>query len=118
MDPYLEHSDLWRSVHGLFISEATRALNLLLPEKYYARNDVRTYETSDRFVYPDVNIELVREQRAQYRTGTSIAEPPDEPAVAHFLPFEMREDFLEIRATADSRKVTIIELLSHSNKAA
>src|SRR5258708_10177086 len=117
MNPYLEHSDLWRSVHGLLIAKATEALNSTLPKKYYARNDIRTYQATERDVYPDVSVDIVRETKSVYHAGTAVADPPAAPATAKYNFFEMREGFIEIRLSSDNKKVTVIELLSHANKA-
>src|SRR5207237_1901650 len=41
MDPYLEAPDIWPDLHEALASEMRAELNLLLPQPYYARLEVR-----------------------------------------------------------------------------
>jgi hypothetical protein len=41
MDPYLEAADIWLDFYETFSSEVRAELNLLLPQPYYVRLEVR-----------------------------------------------------------------------------
>jgi len=122
MDPYLEHSALWPGVHQGFITYATEALNAILPAHYVASINERLYVVQpDRDIYPDVMVlEHPSAQRQTQREGaTATAVAIDPPWVLTIEPIEMREVFIEILPVADeSRVITVIEVLSPSNKTA
>ena len=123
IDPYLEHPALWPGVHQAFITYASELLNALLPPAYVSSINERLYVVQpERSIYPDV---MVVEQpttsrptvQDAARATTSAAIDP--PWILTLEPVEMREAFIEILAVADqSRIVTVIEVLSPSNKAA
>lgn len=123
MDPYLEHPVLWPGVHQGLIGNARAALNAILPPQYVADMGERLYIVQpERSIYPDV---LVLEHPSagapveQAAGGTAVAVASDPPWVVTIAPAEMREVFIEILAVADqSRVVTVIEVLSPSNKTA
>ena len=62
MDPYLEAADIWPDFHEAFASEIRAELNLLLPQPYYARLEVRPEvgivddEGTSRRIVPDVTV--------------------------------------------------------------
>ena len=123
MDPYLEHPALWPGVHQGLITYMQAALNTLLPPHYVADIGERLYVVQpERSIYPDV---VVIEHpsdlplAAQGGPGASGAAVSDPPWILTLYPVEMREVFIEILTTGDeSRVVTVIEVLSPSNKTA
>jgi hypothetical protein len=123
MDPYLEHPALWPGVHQGLITYMQAALNTLLPPHYVADIGERLYVVQpERSIYPDV---VVIEHpsdlplAAQGSTSASGAAVSDPPWILTLYPVEMREVFIEILTIGDeSRVVTVIEVLSPSNKTA
>ncbi|MBI3325753.1 MAG: DUF4058 family protein [Nitrospinae bacterium] len=121
MDPYLEHPALWPGVHQRFITHIGDALNAVLPPRYVADIGERLYVVQpERSIYPDVVVlehPSKEAPTAQGAGGTAVAVVSDPPWVLTVQPVEMREVFIEILSVADaSRVVTVIELLSPSNK--
>ncbi len=118
MDPYLEDAVLWPGVHQGLITGIRNALNRLLPPGFVADMGERIYVVQpDRNIYPDV---VVFEQQSpvQPAQASGAAAVADPPPVVQVEPTEVREVFVEIVAVGEeTRVVTVIELLSHSNKA-
>jgi Protein of unknown function (DUF4058) len=122
MDPYLEHPALWPGVHQRFITYVGDALNTVLPTHYVADIGERLYIVQpERSIYPDVVIlEHPSAQPPKEQSGVATAAMvSDPPWVITYHPVEMREVFIEILSVADeSRVITVIEVLSPSNKTA
>jgi hypothetical protein len=123
MDPYLEHPALWPGVHQRLITYLSDSLNTLLPSHYVADIGERLYVVQpERSIYPDVVVveppstgPLSEPQPG----GTAAVLTSDPPWVLTVEPVEVREVFIEILAVGDaSRVVTVIEVLSPSNKTA
>src|SRR5438874_8759234 len=121
MDPYLEHSSLWSGVHQGLITNARAALNRMLPPQYVADIGERLYVVQpERSIYPDVVV--VERPPApppgSLGAGQAVGAMASDPRwVLTVQPAEIREVFIEILATADeSRVITVIEVLSPSNK--
>ncbi|MBI4601568.1 MAG: DUF4058 family protein, partial [Planctomycetes bacterium] len=123
MDPFLEHPGVFPDLHDSFILYLREALQAQLPEPYFAMIRDRLWvELSERFIEPDVHI---RKEGVEKRPGSS---PPNggavgvltrtHPIVIPVYHDERREDFLEIwvRDAAGERVVTVVEILSPSNK--
>jgi hypothetical protein len=122
MDPYLEDPVYWRGAHNGFIAFMMEVLNATLPPAFAANIEERLYVVpSDRSIYADLT---VRKRRAEIpdRAGVGtapVADFADPPGVLSLDPVEMHEWFVEIQTVSDeNRVVTIIEVLSHANKAA
>ncbi len=123
MDPYLEHPAWWPGVHQGMITYARAALNALLPPSYVADIGERLYVLQpERSIYPDAVV--VEPPSAATRPeggarGTTGALTSDPPWVLTVEPVEMREVFIEILSVGDASEViTVIEVLSPSNKTA
>ncbi len=122
MDPYLE-GYLWPDVHSALASKIRQSLTPLLRPKYAARLEV--YMAEDPFpegeigiLYPDVEVvETPQRQRLTQSldSGTLTITPP-----ALALPVtqsvQIRLTSVEIRATANNKLITSIEILSPVNK--
>ena len=117
MDPYLEHHALWPNVHSRLIVALADDLAPRLRPRYYIAVEERTILSGPG----DVTFTL--------RPDAAVIEPqPLHEAVAVYeavthrrtvlvpLPDEIRETYLEIRSTAEDRVVTVVELLSPTNK--
>jgi hypothetical protein len=119
MNPYLEES--WGDVHHRFITYACDHLQRRLPRDLRARADERVFVDSpigkERSIYPDIRVsERARSGRQRLAApagDTAIATPwrvrlSDEP---------MTQGFIEILDIKSGRRVvTVIEVLSPSNK--
>jgi Protein of unknown function (DUF4058) len=121
MDPYLEDPELWGDVHHGLISQTQAALNRLVRPKYVARVELRVYVEDDedpgrRERIPDVRI-LTKKRRpnGHANAARTFRERP-EPIVAE-MPFEeIEEAYLAIKHRETGALVTVIEVLSPSNK--
>src|SRR5271166_6063081 len=125
MDPYLEEPGLWPDVHHELISETRALLNTILRPKYYVRIEERVYISdegdSGRLVMvPDLRIALRPggEGSAFVRgggTAVDIAEPIE---AITLIEEEIRESYVEIVDRVERLVVTVIEVLSPTNKVA
>lgn len=119
MDPYLESH--WRDVHQRLATYACDQLQAKLPGDLIARMEEQVYveprdaQAEGRIIYPDVR---VTEHEDRAGGGAAVAvEVVAEPIVI-FLSEPATEGYIEIReAGTRQRLVTVIEILSHSNKA-
>lgn len=123
MNPYLEAPHLWEEVHTNLIVGMRRYLTELLRPHYRVAIEQRVYLTplpppDDLIGKPDVLL---------YPTegaAVAVAAPPITliEAKVGFIPMpdndETRERYLEIRAVDTHEVITVIELLSPSNKRA
>jgi len=121
MDPYLENPVLWPGVHQGLVTYIRAALNAVLPPGYVADIGERVYIVQpERSVYPDVVVlerPLTKAQPEQGAGGIATAVACDPPLVLTYEPVEIREVFVEILLVGEeSRVVTVIEVLSYSNK--
>lgn len=129
MDPYLEDPTVWRDFHTDFLANVRAALNASLPVTYSAQIEeaVRLVQFDppvERTVIPDVAIARDPSRAtpawdgggggaAGGRGGVAVLEP-----VAVDLPdaVEVRDRWVEVRHLPDRELVTVIELLSPTNK--
>ncbi len=124
MDPYLEAH--WRDVHARWIIYISDALQADLPGALFARVEERVFlemeEGTGRSSYPDVRVVDYQPSTG----GVALASPAesatmlfDEPFVIEAGDESMTETYLEIvDASSGNRVVTVIEVLSPSNKLA
>jgi hypothetical protein len=119
MDPYLEHRGLWEEVHTGLIAAIQQFLSPLVRPHSRVAVEHRTYlavlSPDDLAGKPDV---LVVSPHREAALATP-ADVPDTvgPRVAT-LPMaeEVIERYLEIREVTTGDVITVIEILSHSNK--
>jgi hypothetical protein len=117
MDPYLEQH--WGDVHHNLITFAQGLLNEHLPQDLRARVQERilvALPSADRVYYPDVRV-VEHERQGQGGTAVATSEVTlAEPLEVPFLEPET-QGFIEIIETQPERRViTVIEVLSLSNK--
>ena len=123
MDPYLESTLYWRKVHGHLLSDMTYQLNREIRHLgFVAQYEERCYLMPlPGFVYPDSIV--MRSPQAETRFGSAaVAETQTieatPPLILNLHPELVREPYIEIRTVDDEEAVvTVIELLSPSNKA-
>jgi hypothetical protein len=127
MNPYLENPDLWTEVHHLLISILAETLNPYLLPRYRAAIEKRVYLSGEEALLvgiPDVTVEqrspvLPPELSAQIPANVApgaVATLPMPIQVTVPIPLEIREAYLEIRDVATREVITVLELLSPSNK--
>jgi hypothetical protein len=117
MDPYLEHPTLWPGVHNGLIAALQLFLAPQLRPRYYIAMEERLYITE-----PDQRVFVGRPDLAV--VGHPEAETVLQPApsassvltVQVPLPDEVRETYLEVRETGTDDVVTVLEILSPTNK--
>jgi hypothetical protein len=119
MDPYLEEPSLWPDAHGNLIYRIRADLADRVPERYsvLAERYVWLHEpdadTRTRLGRPDLQL-----TRAEQLSGGLAAVATLSAPATSVLPAVRREGnrFLRIIDRRSRRVVTVIELLSHSNK--
>jgi hypothetical protein len=121
MDPYLEAPWIWPDVHHGLISESQAALNPHLRPRYVARVGLRVYISDDDDPGREALVPDLRVERSPGRKG---AKKKPEPALAVAEPLivptlmdeEIEEAFLKIIHVESEALVTLIEVLSPTNK--
>ncbi len=124
MDPYLEEPSIWPDVHHGLISEMQAQLNRALRPKYHVRIEERVYISDEndagrKTIVPDLriaeNIEPHGRQNPADTGGLAIAEPL---VCTTLIEDEIHEARLEVIDRHNQQVVTVIEVLSPSNKMA
>ena len=128
MDPYLENSARWRDFHQRLMTYACDAIQPLLPPKYLAQLDERlTVGSTGRQILPDVTVlRTLREAQVEYAVAIADAPPPNPLPAAPTLPQitepirvrvdHVREPYIEIIQPETGEVITVIEVLSPTNK--
>ncbi|MFO0810157.1 MAG: DUF4058 family protein [Gemmataceae bacterium] len=117
MDPYLEDPVGWQSFHNTFVYVMKQHLKPLLGPRYVARLDARVLidgpDEDSRI--PDVTVLRRRNRPAPTGVTATLDAPAPHRLVAPGT--EINESFIEIvDVQSDRRVVTVIELLSPTNK--
>src|SRR5437588_11017414 len=123
MDPYLEDSGLWPDVHNSFLVAARELLTQGVRPKYFVRLEERIYVSGDDdpgrpVLIPDLRIG----DRPEFAGLELSAAPIDGVAVAEpetfvtLLDQEIHEPRMEVVDRETHQVITVIELLSPSNK--
>ncbi len=119
MDPFIE-SQLWEDFHATALPVIRELLLPLLPDEYKAYVQGRIYYSEDgpgarlpRF-QPDVTMTGRTGALGLRSTEGGLATLPQKATWSELV--EHREAYLEIREAATERVVTVLELLSPTNK--
>jgi len=117
MDPFLEDPQLWPSLHTSMIVYIRDQLQPQLRPRYIATIEERVFvEGPDREVIPDV---WIRERLEKSAAVGVAALEADAPEVVTIPSLEVHQRYIAIHYRKSDRPVvTLIELLSPSNKAA
>jgi len=129
MNPYLERRDIWPDFHHRLITAIADALSPQIEPRYYVAVEQRTYimpvENGEQIIRPDVAVvatapepepsggiavAVVTETAVTTETAVEVA------TVALPLYERVRESYLEIRDAETHQVITVIEVLSPSNK--
>lgn len=118
MDPYLENSDYWSSVHSWLIVAIADELVEQLSEKYRIEVEQRVYYSEpEGGLLVGVADVAVLGPRSEAEAIATLAPPTAQPSrVVVPATQEIKERYLEIREVATGAVVTVIELLSPKNK--
>lgn len=121
MNPYLENPEFWPEVHHLLIGILAETLNPQLLPKYRVAIEKRVYQMNgdDALLVgiPDVTVERSRTATKESQSNVAVATPPSMPVTVTVpVPLELREGYLEVREVATKEVITVIEVLSPSNK--
>jgi hypothetical protein len=122
MDPYLENLHTWPDLHNEMISCMRAALNESIQPKYVARIEDRIYVSDERdpgrrLFVPDVRIHETATDSPRLPAGGTAVLTATEPVVSvTLLDEEMHESRLTIIDVATRSIVTVIEILSPTNK--
>ena len=127
MDPYLEEPGLWPDVHHELISVMREMLNRAVRPKYHVRVEERVYVSDEEdpgreVIVPDLRVaESGRRTRrsrpgAKAATATLVAAEP--LVLTTLLDDEIHEARLEVVDREQRTVVTVIEILSPTNKVA
>jgi hypothetical protein len=120
MDPYLEHPAWWPDFHARFIPICCDALNEVLPERYDARIETSTQlvdipEGEIRLMEPDIFIAGHRPAKATKSKAKATA-TLDQVRLRAPKFKEVRQHSIQVLYRPEERVVTVIELLSPTNK--
>jgi hypothetical protein len=118
MNPYLEQDDAWHEFHEMFVPEAVAVLNAQVGDDYIVKTDRHIYvheppEQKGVFIgRSDVHLAHPKDTITAASGATTIA-----PVRSKFLAEDFEEEtYIEIRDRHRRQIVTVIELLSPTNK--
>ena len=122
MNPYLESSERWHSVHTTIIAGLQRWLAPRLRPEYMVRIEERMYVEAEE----DTGLRQARQSDvtvlddgAVASASVAVAEAPvSKDAIPVRIPYkdELRQRYLEVIRVSNREVVAVIELLSPSNK--
>lgn len=126
MDPYLEAPGLWPNVHNSLIVALRDDLAPRLRPRYYVALEERTVRlSSDDLVFvtrPDIAVMQpsgrIDRPDSQEQPLPATLQAAQVLTVQVPLPDEVREVYLEIRTADTDQVITVVELLSPTNKLA
>jgi hypothetical protein len=121
MDPYLETPQLWPDVHHALISEIQAALNPAIRPAYVARVEMRVYISDEDdpgrdVIIPDVRVEKPKRKGGKKAKASSVLAIAEPLIVPLLLDDEIEEARVEIKRAETGTVVTVIEVLSPTNK--
>lgn len=122
MNSYLEQPIFWSEFHSRLIVAIADALTPSLLPRYYVGVETRTYldGTDEELLIgiPDV-IVLSATEQPQFKTPTAntavVTQIRPQPVVLP-MPAEVKQRYLEIREAGSDVMITVIEVLSPTNK--
>lgn len=121
MNPYLEQPDVWHMFHEHLIVHCVEVLAPLLEPEYLVSFDSNIYlhelSAKERGLLGRHDVGLVSDAKEPTTRGGTMT-VAGAPAYGYVLPAvdELKESFIEIRDRSGKKLVTVIEILSPSNK--
>lgn len=122
MDPYLENPARWTGVHNALIAKMAAQLNALLDPRYAVLQQERVYiaefdDPGRRSMYPDLLlVEATPADEPRITVGNVSLLAVAQPVEVELTEIEMHDAFLEIIDVEDHHVITVIEILSPTNK--
>ncbi len=123
MDPWLEQLELWSDVHASLIAAIRDALAPLVLPRYFVGVELRTTVLSgldiDLLYRPDISVLAAERAGPPRGSATAVLERTDVAPVEVVVPIdeeEIEETFLTINELPGRKLVTVIEVLSPTNK--
>jgi hypothetical protein len=121
MDPYLESPVIWPDVHHGLISECQAALNPRLRPRYVCRVELRVYlsdgdDPGREALVPDLRVERHPRRKGGRRTRKTAPAVTEPVLVPTLMDEKIEEAFLKILHVETENLVTLIEVLSPTNK--
>lgn len=119
MDPWIEHPGLWPDVHERLVIAIADHLGPILRPRYYVAVGVHSYIITpppepSHIRYPDVMVVDAPHGGPGAAPATAVF---GEPVVVHVpVAEEVEESYLEVREVATGDVITVIEVLSLTNK--
>jgi hypothetical protein len=120
MNPYLEQDDAWSDFHDRFIPAAAEALGPQVQPNYIVKINQHVFvqetdEEERRYLgRPDVSLAAEGQGADIIAGGTTVVAPSRAQIVT--VPSAEQDPFIEIQDRESRKVVTVIELLSPSNK--
>jgi hypothetical protein len=124
MDPWLEDPNLWPNVHSSLITSIRDILAPVLAPRYFVGVESRTTLLTgldiDRIYEPDVMIHSAEHGVEPRGSGVAVLDPPEVKPLEVVIPVgeDVEETFLAIQELPGKKLVTVIEVLSPTNKKA
>jgi hypothetical protein len=123
MDPWLEHPDVWHDVHNSLITAIRDTLAPLVLPRYFvgvgSRTTVLTGLDVDRIYRPDVSVHAVELSTGGQPASVAVLERPEVQTVEVDVAVddeELEETYLTIKELPGQKLVTVMEVLSPTNK--
>jgi hypothetical protein len=125
MDPYLEEPGLWPDVHHGLISQIQAELNARVRPKYHVRVEERVYISDENdpgreVIVPDLRVSPAGRDEphgwSAEEMGTGYAAVAEPVVLTTLIDDEIHEAFLEVIDRQERMVVTVIEILSPTNK--
>jgi hypothetical protein len=123
MDPWLEHPDLWPDVHNSLITAIRDSLNPQVAPRYVVRVESRmtvlTGLDVDLVYRPDLAVRAVDVSAPVREAGVKLLERTQVEPIPVVVPVEdeeIEETFLTVQELPGRKLVTVIEVLSPTNK--
>jgi hypothetical protein len=120
MDPYIEQDVIWHDFHERFLPAAAAQVSAQVLPRYIVLIDESVYlqdveMMEDRPIgRPDITVARASEPKARVGLATGILEAPTRVRVPEIE--QERESFLKIYDRTNRQVITVIELLSPTNK--
>jgi hypothetical protein len=123
MDPYLENPAFWPGFHTTMLTAIRAAITPLLPHGFYAELEQHVWFREDEprngptLAKPDVYVlEGPAKGKRKKTAKTAVFTPPTYRVTLPNIVREIGQHTVRIRDARNRRVVTVIELLSPSNK--
>lgn len=121
MNPYLESPELWRSIHNRLIVAIADFLTPQLLPKYLVDIEQRIYQISGEDALlvgiPDVAVQRSPDRITSNPSNVAVIAPTVKALrVRVAVPVEFREIYLQIIEKPTKKVVTVIKVLSPTNK--